>query len=109
MTNPHSASGRREPPGQFPASKKFNRTGKLTLPARQEEPMPLDRILEPEVMDSPEEANDYDAMDHAAVNQVFVDELLAALSLAPSPQPPAPLDILDLGSGTGLIPVELCR
>ena len=38
----------------------------------------LPRTLEPEVMDSPEEARDYDAMDHAEVNRKFVDDLLAA-------------------------------
>jgi len=86
--------------------------------------MPLERILEPEVMDSQEEAADYDSMDHAAVNRVFVDDLLVALSAergtrsaeqfgeqdsefrAPSS---ALLDILDLGTGTALIPIELCQ
>ncbi len=38
----------------------------------------LPRTLEPEVMDTAEEAADYDAMDHAAVNRVFVDDFLAA-------------------------------
>lgn len=73
--------------------------------------MPLDRILETEVMDTPEEALDYDAMDHSAVNRAFVDDLLAAIqSRAPSPEPRAPLlDILDLGTGTALIPIELCK
>ena len=71
--------------------------------------MPLDRVLETEVMDTPAEAREYDSMDHSAVNRVFVDDLLAALPLAPSPQPLAPLDILDLGTGTALIPIELCR
>ena len=71
--------------------------------------MPLERILEPEVMDSPEEASDYDAMDHSEVNRRFVDDLLAALPSAPSPPPPGPLDILDLGTGTALIPIELCK
>src|SRR5688500_14822174 len=69
--------------------------------------MPLSRILEPEVMDSPEDATDYDAMDHREVNARFVADLLAPLG--PSPQPPAPLDILDLGTGTALTPIELCR
>ena len=36
------------------------------------------RVLEPEVMDTPEEARDYDAMDHAAVNRVFVADFLTA-------------------------------
>jgi hypothetical protein len=39
----------------------------------------LDRILEPEFMDTAEEARDYDSMDHAEVNRRFVDDLLAAL------------------------------
>src|SRR5687768_16272406 len=59
------------------------------------------RILEPEVMDSLEEAVDYDTMDHSAVNRVFVDDLLTVC--------PAPGDVLDLGTGTALIPIELCR
>lgn len=86
--------------------------------------MPLDRVLEPEVMDSPEDARDYDAMDHREVNARFVDDLLDALttdlrSLPTSTGSIAPievdedesprLDILDLGTGTAQIPVELCR
>ncbi len=39
----------------------------------------LQRILEPELMDSPEEALAYDAMDHGEVNRKFVDDLLEAL------------------------------
>ena len=39
--------------------------------------MALKRVLEPEVMDTPEEARDYDGMDHSEVNQLFVDDLLA--------------------------------
>jgi ubiquinone/menaquinone biosynthesis C-methylase UbiE len=61
----------------------------------------LTRILEPEVMDSPEEARDYDAMDHAAVNRAFVTDFLAFWD-GRSP-------ILDVGTGTAQIPVELCR
>lgn len=61
----------------------------------------LPRILEPEVMDSPLEAVEYDLMDHSAVNRVFVDDLLAVRTM--------PGDVLDLGTGTALIPVELCR
>jgi ubiquinone/menaquinone biosynthesis C-methylase UbiE len=63
--------------------------------------MPLHRVLEPEVMDSPEEASDYDAMDHAEVNRVFVSDLLAMIGEDEA-------DILDLGTGTALIPIELC-
>ncbi len=61
----------------------------------------LPRVLEPEVMDSAEEARDYDAMDHATVNRVFVSDFLAAA------RPANP--ILDVGAGTAQIPIELCR
>jgi ubiquinone/menaquinone biosynthesis C-methylase UbiE len=60
----------------------------------------LARRLEPEVMDSPEEARDYDAMDHATVNRVFVEDFLAAWG-GDNP-------ILDVGTGTAQIPIELC-
>jgi ubiquinone/menaquinone biosynthesis C-methylase UbiE len=64
-------------------------------------PQPLPRTLEPEVMDTEQEARDYDAMDHSQVNARFCDDLLA---LSP------PLGrVLDVGTGTALIPVELCR
>ena len=39
----------------------------------------LTRVLEPEVMDSDQDAREYDAMDHAAVNALFVTELLDAV------------------------------
>jgi ubiquinone/menaquinone biosynthesis C-methylase UbiE len=70
--------------------------------------MTLPRILEPEYMDTAEEAADYDAMDHRAVNALFVSDLLDAIG---SRFPPATkqLDALDLGTGTALIPIELCR
>lgn len=61
------------------------------------------RTLEPEVMDTAEEARDYDTMDHSTVNRVFVDDFLAVYAVAP----PGP--ILDVGTGTGQIPLELCR
>ena len=61
----------------------------------------LPRVLEPEVMDTPEEARDYDAMDHSAVNRVFVGDFLAVWG-GRGP-------ILDLGTGTALIPIEFCR
>jgi ubiquinone/menaquinone biosynthesis C-methylase UbiE len=61
----------------------------------------LARVLEPEVMDTPEEASDYDAMDHAEVNARFCDDLLAGGALEGS--------VLDVGTGTALIPIELCK
>jgi ubiquinone/menaquinone biosynthesis C-methylase UbiE len=66
----------------------------------------LSRVLEPEVMDTPEEAVAYDAMNHSEVNRIFVDDLLAAY--AERDVMPAG-EMLDLGTGTALIPIELCR
>jgi ubiquinone/menaquinone biosynthesis C-methylase UbiE len=65
----------------------------------------MERQLEPEVMDTPEEALAYDAMDHTEVNRIFVDDLLMAF--ADSGRQPEG-DFLDLGTGTALIPIELC-
>jgi ubiquinone/menaquinone biosynthesis C-methylase UbiE len=61
----------------------------------------LDRILEPEVMDSAAEAHDYDTMDHSHVNQIFVSDLLQLQ--------PHFATILDVGTGTAQIPLELCN
>ena len=72
--------------------------------------MPLKRILEPEVMDSQEEASDYDSMDHSEVNRRFVEDLIVALAENPQSAIRNPqLDVLDLGTGTALIPIELCQ
>jgi ubiquinone/menaquinone biosynthesis C-methylase UbiE len=68
----------------------------------------LSRVLEPEVMESPAEAIDYDRMDHAAVNQVFVDDLLAGAPEILSAEERS-LDVLDIGTGTAQIPITLCR
>src|SRR5262249_6019982 len=70
-------------------------------PVLQEEALMLPRVLEPEVMDTAEEARDYDAMDHSGVNRVFVADFLAAWD-GRGP-------ILDVGTGTALIPIEFCR
>jgi ubiquinone/menaquinone biosynthesis C-methylase UbiE len=61
----------------------------------------LKRVLEPEVMDDAQSAQTYDDMNHGEVNRLFVDDLLKAGEIAG--------DILDLGTGTALIPVELCQ
>src|SRR6478672_6316079 len=71
----------------------------------------LERVLEPEFMDTPEEARDYDSMDHAEVNRRFVDNLFAALSayrLHPTADNPR-FRLLDVGTGTAQITIELCR
>ena len=61
----------------------------------------LERRLEPEVMDTPGEARDYDAMDHSAVNRAFVADFVEHWR-GQSP-------ILDLGTGTALIPIEFYK
>ncbi|MFO0863481.1 MAG: methyltransferase domain-containing protein [Gemmataceae bacterium] len=59
----------------------------------------LPRVLEPEVMDSEDEARDYDSMDHSTVNRVFVDDFrIVYLGRGP---------VLDVGTGTAQIPIEL--
>lgn len=94
--------------------------------------MSLARTLEPEVMDTVEEAVDYDSMDHSTVNRLFVLDLLrfaaetrpdfAASGYAVDARPelqdihsswngdvlPAGA-VIDIGAGTGLIPLELVR
>lgn len=61
---------------------------------------PMERVLEPEVMDTPEEAADYDTMDHGAVNLRFCQDLLATSDVTGT--------VLDVGTGTALIPITLC-
>ncbi|KYF80819.1 ubiquinone biosynthesis methyltransferase UbiE [Sorangium cellulosum] len=63
--------------------------------------MSLVRVLEPEVMDTDEDARAYDSMDHAAVNTAFCDALLS--------QGPDLAYALDVGTGTCLLPIELCK
>ncbi len=61
----------------------------------------LPRVLEPELMDTEEEADEYDRMDHSEVNRRFVSDFLAVHQ--------AGWKILDIGTGTAQIPIELCR
>jgi ubiquinone/menaquinone biosynthesis C-methylase UbiE len=75
-------------------------------------------------MDTPQEALAYDSMDHAEVNRVFVDDFLSAFAASAfavgqsseasgadrgDAADRAPVEILDLGTGTAQIPIELCR
>ncbi|MGV3485126.1 MAG: class I SAM-dependent methyltransferase [Planctomycetaceae bacterium] len=62
---------------------------------------PIARVLEPEVMDDEQEASEYDRMNHAEVNRAFVDDLIAGGSVGSR--------VVDLGTGTALIPIELCQ
>jgi ubiquinone/menaquinone biosynthesis C-methylase UbiE len=67
----------------------------------------LERVLEPEVMDTAEEAADYDSMDHAEVNRRFAEDFLAAVRGHNGDLMSG--TVLDLGTGTAQIPIELCR
>ncbi len=70
----------------------------------------LPRVLEPEVMDTAEEASDYDSMHHDTVNRLFVDDLLqASRELSCADIGANPIRVLDVGTGTALIPIELCQ
>ncbi len=62
----------------------------------------MKRILEPEVMDSVEEAIEYDAMDFTEVNGAFAQE---AIALGSSEQ----AVVLDAGTGTARIPILICQ
>lgn len=62
----------------------------------------MQRVLEPEVMDTWEEAIEYDAMDFTEVNTAFAKRAIA-LGL------PISARVLDAGTGTARIPVLLCQ
>jgi ubiquinone/menaquinone biosynthesis C-methylase UbiE len=84
---------------------------------------PLKRTLEPEVMDTDDDAREYNRMDHSEVNVRFVDEYIAFLDSNGKHLGPLDVneleesqsetnriaDILDPGTGTALIPIELCK
>jgi ubiquinone/menaquinone biosynthesis C-methylase UbiE len=62
----------------------------------------MKRVLEPEVMDTPLEATDYDAMDLTEVNTDFAKQ---AIALGPAEK----ALVLDAGTGPGRIPVLMCQ
>jgi ubiquinone/menaquinone biosynthesis C-methylase UbiE len=59
----------------------------------------IPRILEPEVMDTAQEAADYDAMDNREPNERFCADCLRFASFDRA---------LDVGTGTALIPIAMC-
>ena len=61
----------------------------------------MKRILEPEVMDTHEEAEAYDAMDHSAVNVAFVERVVELGAREGH--------FLDLGTGPAQIPIFLAQ
>ena len=70
----------------------------------------MKRILEPELMDTPEAAAEYNAMDHVGVNQMFAQEFLAfAKETYANNLDAVAWEVLDVGTGTALLPIELCK
>ena len=61
----------------------------------------MERILEPEVMDTSEEAEAYDAIDHGTVNVAFVDRIIELGANEGR--------FLDLGTGPADIPIRLAQ
>ncbi len=61
----------------------------------------IERILEPEVMDTIEDALEYDAMDFTEVNTSFAERAIELL--------PAEGLVLDLGTGTARIPILMLQ
>jgi len=60
----------------------------------------MERILEPEAMDTAEEAEGYDAMDHSGPNGAFVERLFELGARG---------RILDLGCGPAQVPLLICE
>lgn len=63
--------------------------------------MPLPRTLEPESMDTAQEASEYESMDHSSVNDLFVADLIAGGDVGPQ--------VIDLGCGPAAIPILLAQ
>ncbi|MCG9128879.1 methyltransferase domain-containing protein [Candidatus Poribacteria bacterium] len=61
----------------------------------------MERIVEPEVMDTPEAAAAYDAMEHGEVDQAFVDRVIALGASTGH--------FLDVGTGPAQIPIILAK
>jgi ubiquinone/menaquinone biosynthesis C-methylase UbiE len=61
----------------------------------------MERILEPEVMDTEAEALEYDSMDFLAVNTVFAQRVVELGSRI--------AQVLDLGTGTARIPILIAQ
>jgi len=73
--------------------------------------MAIERVLEPEVMDTADEAREYDAMDHREVNRRFCGDFLSFY--AESTKGPAAVmpsfSVVAVALGTEQIPIELCN
>ncbi len=62
----------------------------------------MQRVLEPEAMDTPEEAHGYQQMDHSAANRSVVERFLQLGGAACT-------RVIDLGTGPGDIPILLAQ
>ena len=60
-------------------------------------------------MDTVAEANDYDTIDHSEVNRRFAADLLAAARVDLARDGDEVVHLLDLGTGTAQIPIEIVR
>lgn len=69
----------------------------------------LTRVLEPEAMDTLDEARDYDAIDHREVNNLFAGDALVALQQTGLLTAAGSCHVIDIGTGTARIPIELVR
>jgi len=88
-----------------PTSRPGPPTTDAEAPSRSREPPrgynpSMERVLEPEVMDTEEEAREYDGMDHSAPNGAFVDRLVELGGHG---------RVLDVGTGPGHVPVLICE
>jgi ubiquinone/menaquinone biosynthesis C-methylase UbiE len=68
----------------------------------------IGRVLEPEAMDTAEEAREYDLMDHTGVNARFVADVLDAMVRLGRSDLHGQF-VIDVGTGTARIPIEFCR
>jgi len=68
----------------------------------------IERLLEAEAMDTVDEAREYDLMDHTFVNTRFVADLLDAATRFGRSDLSGQV-VVDVGTGTARIPIELCR
>jgi ubiquinone/menaquinone biosynthesis C-methylase UbiE len=63
----------------------------------------MQRILEPEVMDTSRDAEEYDAMDFTEANTRFAEDALGLVTGRPE------AEVLDVGTGTARIPVLMLQ
>src|SRR5512135_587521 len=63
----------------------------------------MERVLEPEVMDTALDAEEYDAMDFAEPNGRFAEDALALVGSVPG------AEVLDIGTGTADIPLRMLQ